>query len=75
MPNQSKPRMVVDRARRGVGAFLVLVALSVIIMGCSRDEPAYVERSVEEIYNQAMDKLLAGDSVEDIILIVCCCDW
>ena len=62
MPNQSKPRMVVDRARRGVGAFLVLVALSVIIMGCSRDEPAYVERSVEEIYNQAMDKLLAGDS-------------
>jgi outer membrane protein assembly factor BamD len=54
--------MVVDRARRGVGAFLVLVALSVIIMGCSRDEPAYVERPVEEIYNQAMDKLLAGDS-------------
>ena len=62
MPNQSKPRMVVDRARRSVGAFIVLVALSVIITGCSRDEPAYVERSVEEIYNQAMDKLLAGDS-------------
>jgi outer membrane protein assembly factor BamD len=41
---------------------LVSVLAAVLTTACSSDEEVYVERPVETIYNQAMDKLLAGDS-------------
>ena len=40
---------------------LALVAI-LLLTSCSSEEVAYEERPVEEIYNQAMDRLLRGDS-------------
>ena len=36
--------------------------MSAVLAACSSDEVAYEERPVESIYNQAMDRLLDGDS-------------
>ncbi len=44
-----------------------IAALTVVLLmaGCeTNEEPEYVERSVEELYNQAMDQLLAGNADE-----------
>ena len=41
---------------------VVLAAILLLLTACSSDEVAYDERPVEEIYNQAMDRLLSGDS-------------
>ncbi|MDA1098824.1 MAG: outer membrane protein assembly factor BamD [Proteobacteria bacterium] len=43
-------------------AVLLACAVAALMTACSKDEDVYVERPVEEIYNQAMDKLLAGDA-------------
>lgn len=50
------------RARYAGPVGAALLALAVLPGGCtsSSDEIAYVERPVEEIYNEAMDKLEAG---------------
>ncbi len=47
-------------------AFLASVALALTLLtSCSsNDETPYVERGVEELYNEAMDSLLAGDVAE-----------
>lgn len=37
------------------------IALPVGLAGCASDEPEYVERPVGELYNQAMDQLLAEE--------------
>ena len=44
-------------------AFIASVALALTLLAScsSNDETAYVEREVEELYNEAMDSLLAGD--------------
>ncbi|MDA0367808.1 MAG: outer membrane protein assembly factor BamD [Proteobacteria bacterium] len=41
----------------------VVVVLAAAVAGCNsaRNEAAYVERPVEELYNQAMDNLVGGD--------------
>ena len=41
---------------------VALAAILLLLIACSSDEVAYEERPVEEIYNQAMDRLLSGDS-------------
>ena len=41
---------------------VALAAILLLLTTCSSDEVAYEERPVEEIYNQAMDRLLSGDS-------------
>ena len=41
---------------------VALAAILPLLTSCSSDEVAYEERPVEEIYNQAMDRLLSGDS-------------
>ena len=38
----------------------IVLALAVLV-GCATEEEAYVERSVEELYNEAMDSLLDDD--------------
>ena len=38
------------------------LALVFLLTACASDEAVYVERPVEEIYNQAMDKLLSGNA-------------
>ncbi|MDP6568178.1 MAG: outer membrane protein assembly factor BamD [Alphaproteobacteria bacterium] len=48
-------------ARRWRRAALVFVATAALV-ACGSDDVPYVERPVEQIYNQAMDKLLAGDA-------------
>lgn len=47
-------------------AFAAAVALALAVLaGCSAtDDEAYVERSVEELYNAAMDSLLEGEAAE-----------
>ena len=48
---------------RAVGRYCVaLTAIFLLLTTCSSDEVTYKERSVEEIYNQAMDRRLSGDS-------------
>ena len=48
---------------RAVGRYCVaLTAIFLLLTTCSSDEVTYKERSVEEIYNQAMGRLLSGDS-------------
>ncbi|MEE1556202.1 MAG: outer membrane protein assembly factor BamD [Alphaproteobacteria bacterium] len=47
--------------RSGLAAVLGL-ALVFLLTACASDEAVYVERPVEEIYNQAMDKLLSGNA-------------
>jgi len=42
------------------GAAVALLAL-VLLAACSGDEPEYVERPVDELYNEAQDKLAEGD--------------
>ena len=39
-----------------------LAAILLLLTACASDEVAYEDRPVEEIYNQAMDRLLNGDS-------------
>ncbi|MDP6692654.1 MAG: outer membrane protein assembly factor BamD [Alphaproteobacteria bacterium] len=41
---------------------VVCAGLLLALNACESDEAAYVERPVEDIYNQAMDKLLSGDT-------------
>lgn len=57
---------IVAKCRRQCSApVAALIAAVLLISGCeSNDEPEYVERSVEELYNQAMDQLLAGSAAE-----------
>ncbi|MDP7549393.1 MAG: outer membrane protein assembly factor BamD [Alphaproteobacteria bacterium] len=62
MSNGNKRGTTVARLRRGAVALLALTAAVGLLTACSSDEDVYVERPVEEIYNQAMDKLLAGDA-------------
>ena len=42
-------------------AFLIGVSLIGFLAACSEDEPVYVERPVEELYNEAMDLLEARE--------------
>lgn len=52
------------RAAR-LGRALAVGALCLALWSCGSDDaPQYVERPVEDIYNSAMDSLLAGDYVE-----------
>lgn len=62
MSNRITRGTTVGRVRRCAVALLVSVLAAVLTTACSSDEEVYVERPVETIYNQAMDKLLAGDS-------------
>lgn len=39
---------------RGIGAILLVAA---VLAACSTDEPEYVERPVEELYNEAIDQV------------------
>jgi outer membrane protein assembly factor BamD len=49
------------KARSAVAA--AFLSLALLLGACSSDdEPEYVERPVEELYNQAMDTLLAGNA-------------
>lgn len=50
------------RLRRHAAAALLCAFAAVFLPACSSDEVPYVERPVEEIYNQAMDRLLEGDT-------------
>ena len=52
---------IVARWRRG-GVLLLVWAAAAFLTACASDEEVYVERPVEEIYNQAMDRLIAGDA-------------
>ena len=59
MPFAFTPRLTsIIRSFAGVLAVLLLVA------ACSDDDFGYQERSVEELYNNAMDELLDGSYVE-----------
>ena len=59
MPFAFTPRLTsIIRGFAGVLAVLLLVA------ACSDDDFGYQERSVEELYNNAMDELLDGSYVE-----------
>ncbi len=40
----------------------ICAGLLLSLPACESDDAAYVERPVEDIYNQAMDKLLSGDA-------------
>jgi len=40
---------------------LVLMLAGLVLGACAADEPAYVERPVESLYNSAMNALAAGD--------------
>lgn len=54
--------LVATKSRRLARAVLVSVALSGAVAACSTDEePVYVERPVEELYNTAMDHFEAQD--------------
>jgi len=54
----------VGRAGR-LGRIMATGALCLLLWACGSDDaPDYVERPVEEIYNTAMDSLLAGDYIE-----------
>src|SRR5262245_35374724 len=46
-------------ARRAFRVFAVLAFAA--LAACATKQPEYVERSVEELYNEAMDKLQAGN--------------
>lgn len=57
---------VVNLILRSVGAlgrsrWTVFAVLALIAAACSSDEAAYVERPVEQLYNEAMDSLLEGN--------------
>ncbi len=43
-----------------IAAVAVVVAVAVAGCGTNRNDVAYVERPVQELYNQAMDNLVAG---------------
>ena len=54
------------RMRALVSATPVALAVSIglvlaLLAGCATEEEVYVERSVEELYNEAMDSLLDDD--------------
>ncbi|WP_259780669.1 outer membrane protein assembly factor BamD [Aestuariispira ectoiniformans] len=54
--------LVVSSSRRFARAVLVSAVLAGAVTACSTDEePAYVERPVEELYNAAMDQFEARD--------------
>ena len=62
--------MIIDRIRnlplrhfgRGLVNLILCAMMSAALAGCSSDEVTYEERPVEAIYNQAMDRLLNGES-------------
>ena len=65
-PDSQDLRTILDRdirmKYRGIGATLIAAA---ILAGCSSDNgPEYVERSVEELYNEAVDQVEAEDYEE-----------
>ena len=47
---------------QAVTRYSLVLAAIFLVTSCSTEEVAYEERPVEEIYNQAMDRLLRGDS-------------
>ena len=47
---------------QAVTRYSLALAAILLLTSCSSEELAYEERPVEEIYNQAMDRLLRGDS-------------
>ncbi len=47
---------------QAVTRYTLALAAILLLTSCSSEEVAYEERPVEEIYNQAMDRLLRGDS-------------
>lgn len=47
---------------QAVTRYSLALAAILLLTSCSSEEVAYEERPVEEIYNQAMDRLLRGDS-------------
>ncbi len=56
---------ITANSRRRWSAPVAALAAVLLLAGCeANEEPAYVERSVEELYNQAMDQLLAGNASE-----------
>ncbi len=63
MANGINRGTMLGRLHRGAVALLACAAATFILTTCSSDEKVYVERPVEDIYNQAMDELLAGDAV------------
>jgi len=50
-------------ARRSFGLLCAVFAFC-LLAACSSPEQPYVERSAEELYNQAMDELISGDYAE-----------
>ena len=52
----------IRRLRRPTITLLASITIAALAAACSSDEPVYQERQVEEIYNQAMDKLLSGNA-------------
>jgi outer membrane protein assembly factor BamD len=47
-----------------VRTLLLAASLAALLSACSSTDPEYVERPVEELYNTAMDSLLAGEYKE-----------
>ncbi len=49
----------------GVGRKLLAATVAVLLLvSCSADDPDYVERPVEELYNLAMDQLISGNAAQ-----------
>ena len=49
------------RAATPTGLVVAIGLALTLLVGCAGDDEAYVERPVEELYNEAMDSLLDGD--------------
>lgn len=52
------------RVAHGLGRLTVALCLCLLVAACGSKDKEYVERPVEELYNSAMDALLAGDYEE-----------
>ncbi len=68
MPQVSRPNPIAARGRgrvaHGLGRLAAALCLCLLVAACGSDDKEYVERPVEELYNRAMDALLAGDYEE-----------
>lgn len=56
-----RPPHRASRPPRHSGALVAFLALALLAACSGNDEPEYVERPVDELYNEAQDKLALGD--------------